>query len=109
MYNTLKEFLVWNDPRIGFWNNPPRNFTWEDVSLITEILTQGGGSFQQTKDYINKQLDKEKKKRLIKIILFIRNPYYQRIVEEKEVRTDIKITNKDLKILLKEIKVKLKK
>lgn len=109
MYNTYKEFLHWNDPRIGFWNNPIRNFTWDDVSLIIEILQGGNNSLSQTRDYINKKLDKEKKKQFVKIILQLRHPYLHTITEEKEIRDDIKITNKDLKILLKEIKIKLKK
>lgn len=90
----MKEFLNWNDIRVGLWNSNP--FTWEDVALTEEVLSSGGGIPEVIVPKVNK-LSKKKRKKLIRIILTLKGEEY---IEEK-YKNDIPIiTVEDIEFLL---------
>lgn len=91
----MKEFLNWSDIRIGTWNSNP--FVWDDVALVDEVLTAGGGNLISSLNYANK-LPKKRKLQLIKIILTLQNKEF---VEAKYKNSKhIKINIDDIKLLL---------
>ncbi len=89
------------------WKNA--NWTWSECKLIDEII--GGnlpgvpGEWAQPpwlEDIPATQLDKEKRKRFIRLLCKVkRSPEFS---EEKEVKTNIKITLEDIKIVVKAVK-----
>jgi hypothetical protein len=88
-------------------------FTWSDCILIDEVIPPdedtGGGIAWQPPTWVEKECDKlddkdkKKKKRLIKLICWVRD---KKIVEEKDV-IDMKIDMDDVRMVKKEIDKKL--
>ena len=75
------------------WNNNP--FTWDDVTLITEVI-QGMGDMGEMPWT---HFDKEKKKRLIKLICKVQG---KTIREEKKIQ-NYKIKISDIKLLAEKV------
>jgi hypothetical protein len=87
-------------------------FTWSDCILIEEIIPdepEGGGIPWQPPHWVEKPCDEldgkclEKKKRLIKLITYVRD---KKIIQEKDV-PDMTICIEDVKLVKKEIDKKL--
>ena len=72
-------------------------YTWDDVSLVEEIVEFGGGGDMDEMPWT--QWEDDKKKRLIKLICKVKGKTYK---ETKEVQ-DIKITAKDIKLLAEKV------
>ena len=94
--------IKWEDANFSWDNN---SYTWDDVQLAEEVveaveaIQQGGGGDMEEMPWI--QWDKEKKKKLIKLILKVHG---NTITEskQKEIK-QYKITAKDIKIVVKEV------
>ena len=91
--------IKWEDADFSWDNN---SYTWDDVQLVEEVveaLQQGGGGDMEEMPWI--QWDKDKKKKLIKLILKVHG---NTITEskQKEIK-QYKITAKDIKIAVKEV------
>jgi hypothetical protein len=91
--------IKWEDADFSWDNN---SYTWDDVQLVEEVveaLQQGGGGDMEEMPWI--QWDKDKKKKLIKLILKVHG---NTITEskQKEIK-QYKITAKDIKIVVKEV------
>ena len=91
--------IKWEDANFSWDNN---SYTWDDVQLVEEVveaIQQGGGGDMEEMPWI--EWDKEKKKKLIKLILKVHG---NTITEskQKEIK-QYKITAKDIKIVVKEV------
>ena len=88
--------IKWEDADFSWSDN---SYTWDDVQLVVEALQQGGGGDMEEMPWI--QWDKDKKKKLIKLILKVHG---NTITEskQKEIK-QYKITAKDIKIVVKEV------
>ena len=91
--------IKWEDADFCGDNN---SYTWDDVQLVEEVveaIQQGGGGDMEEMPWI--EWDKEKKKKLIKLILKVHG---NTITEskQKEIK-QYKITAKDIKIVVKEV------
>ena len=91
--------IKWEDADFSWSDN---SYTWDDVQLVEEVveaIQQGGGGDMEEMPWI--QWDKEKKKKLIKLILKVHG---NTITEskQKEIK-QYKITAKDIKIVVKEV------
>ena len=103
--------IKWNDADFKWDSAPPDEsykpgfkptvfpYTWDEVALIREIISAG-----KPETYLDK-VDKEKKKRLIRLIMK-RNGIKQ-YDEEKEVR-NIKAKVKDIELIVKEARSSVK-
>ena len=86
------------------WNEA--DVTWGDYQLLVEIeeVIKGGRSLKSKQEALDKYLDKDKKKRLIKLIATVEG---QKFEEEKEVE-DVQINVSDVEVLIKEVLSKIK-
>lgn len=102
---STKQYLVWEQTEHDIqWDNNP--YTWDDVAIIIEVL-ESMGAAGPIEGY--KKLDKQKKKRLIKLIANVRGEQFK---EEKYINEDIDVIVKDIEIVAKEvlgIEIKLNK
>jgi hypothetical protein len=71
-------------------------YTWDDVTLVEEILDSGGGIFEA----IDK-LDPEKKARFIKLVCKVKG--IETYSGQKTIREDIEVTAKDIEMVVKEV------
>jgi len=87
--------IIW-DTTCDNWNS--FCYKWDDCTLIEEI----GGAGKPPEEVWNayKHLDKKKKKKLIKIIVWLKDEIFE---EEKPVE-DYNITVDDIKLLLEDYK-----
>tara|TARA_Y100001963_G_scaffold86523_1_gene119618 strand:+ start:1236 stop:1580 length:345 start_codon:yes stop_codon:yes gene_type:complete len=96
--------IKWDDADFK-WNTAPPSedyksgfkpstfpYTWDDVSLVEELLKGPPGELWD-------EWDEEKKKRIIKLICKVQGRTYK---ETKEIK-DIKISAKDIKILAEKV------
>jgi hypothetical protein len=92
----MSEFLSWSDAAIGTWGSSI--FTWEEVALVQDIINNGGVDTTSVYNYTNK-LSTKKKKKLIKIIVKLKNEEYIKSVykSDKVVKIDIN----DIEFLIK--------
>lgn len=92
-----KNYLSWDqtDYQIQWDNNP---YTWDEVFILIEIaqLIKDGGNF----DDIYGGLNKEKKKKLIKLVARVNGEKFE---ESKYKNEDIKVIAKGVKIAIKEV------
>lgn len=93
----VQQYLTWEQTQYPIqWDNNP--YEWEDVFVLIEIAEAVGGGHKHIDAY--KNLDKEKRKRVIKLVAVIKGEEYK---EEKFAQNDIKITADDIKLVLKEV------
>ena len=78
-------------------------FTWSDRLLIAEVLGGGGDILDGSKPDHQEPDKWKKKKRLIQLVLYVRD---KKIVEEKEI-VDMDISIKDVLLVKKEITKKM--
>ena len=71
-------------------------YTWDDVTLVEEILDSGGGIFEA----IDK-LDPKKKARFIKLVCKVKG--IETYSGQKTIREDIEVTAKDIEMVVKEV------
>ena len=90
--------IKWEDADFSWDRN---SYTWDEVQLVEEVVAvqQRGGGDMEEMPWI--EWDKEKKKKLIKLILKVHG---NTITEskQKEIK-QYKITAKDIKIVVKEV------
>ena len=72
-------------------------YTWDDVALVEEAVSVGGGG-NILEDMPWMKFEDEKKKRLVKLICKVKGKTYK---ETKEI-DKVKINIKDVKLLIKE-------
>mgnify|MGYP003140284353 CR=1 FL=1 len=83
----MKIIYTWDNTNFS-WNNNP--YTWDEVALITQA---SDGIFDVD------QWDKEKKKKLVKLICKVKGKTY----DESKYVNDFKIKVSDIKLAAKEI------
>ena len=91
-----KQYLTWDQTQYQIqWDNNP--YTWDEVFILIQIAEEisGGKIF----DDVYGGLDKEKKKKLIKMVARINGEDYK---EEKYKQENIKVIAKGVKIAIKE-------
>lgn len=89
--------LTWDDED-EVWSETL--FTWSDCKLIEEIVDEGGGGgwhhipqwVTSSLDKLESEKDKDKKKRLIKLVTYVKE---NKILNEHEVK-DLKIEVSDI-------------
>ena len=109
----MTNFIKWNGTSEDGQDSDKKwseaDVTWGDYQLITEVaevLERGGRSGLSRQKELDKYLDKDKdkKKRLIKLIATVQG---QKFEEEKEVE-DVQINVSDVEVLIKEVLSKIK-
>ena len=94
--------IKWEDADFA-WDLAPTaieedRYTWDDVTLVEEVLVGVGGGGDMEEMPWTKWED-DKKKRLIKLICKVQGKTYE---ETKEIQ-NIKITAKDIKLLAEKV------
>ena len=85
------------------WGSNP--FTWGDVAFIQEIVDGiGTGSRRERQDRLNK-LDKDKKKRLIRLICRIKG---EKVYDDVTEINDVKVSVDDVELVAENIIGKIK-
>ena len=86
------------------WGSNP--FTWGDVAFIQEIVDGIGTGSRRAREERLQQLDKDKKKRLIRLICRIRG---EKVYDDVTEVSDVKINIDDVELVAEHIigKVKL--
>lgn len=93
----VKQYLTWEQTQYPIqWDSNP--YKWEDVFVLIQIAEAVAGGHKQVDAY--KNLDTEKRKRVIKLIATVKGQEY---AEEKFVQEDIKVTADDIDLVLKEV------
>ncbi len=91
----VKQYLTWDQTTYPIqWDNNP--YTWDEVFILLEIAQAGGGGYGQA----YQKLEKEKKKKLIKLIAKVRGEEFK---EEKYVNEDVDVIAKDIEIVINEV------
>ena len=81
---------------ISKWGTDP--YKWDDVFLILEVIVNAAGD--EILWNVN-QLDKEKKKRFIKLVCKVKG--IETYSGQKTIRDDIKVTIEDVQLVAKEV------
>ena len=89
------------------WGSNP--YTWSDVAFIQEIADGiGTGSRRERQDRLNK-LDKDKKKRLIRLICRVKGEkVYDDYTEVKNVEVDVDDVELVVETIVKKVKLEIK-
>ena len=92
--------IKWEDADFK-WDLAPTDqeadrYTWDDVTLVEEILETGGGIFEAIED-----LDPEKKARFIKLVCKVKG--IETYSGQKTIREDIEVTAEDIEMVVKEV------
>jgi hypothetical protein len=94
---------IWSKTNIK-WSSA--NWEWQECILVEEIIQEFQGGVDASKLYEETyepswmKDDKEKKKRLIRLICKVKDEKYD---ETKEINTDIKIKIEDVKLVVKTV------
>jgi hypothetical protein len=86
----------WNDvPEL--WNEAER--LWNNVCPIIEEITGGRGGKASPEDTLAEfnKLDKKKKRRILRVILYYKG---ERFSQQREVRDDLGVTVEDMRLLI---------
>ena len=87
--------IVWGD-------NP---YTWGDVNFVIEIADGIGTGSRRDREARLQQLDKDKKKRLIRLICRVKG---EKVYDEEKEAGDIQIKLKDAELVIKEVLGKMR-
>ena len=99
--------IKWEDADFK-WENAPSNqntdgsvipYTWDDVTLLEDLLSQGA-SGDEIAWNVN-ELDPDKKKRFIKLVCKVKG--LETYSGQKTVRDDINISAEDCELVIKEV------
>jgi hypothetical protein len=74
-------------------------YTWNDVTLLEDLLAQGASGEEIA--YHVDQLDPDKKKRFIKLVCKVKG--IETYSGQKTIRDDIEITANDCELVIKEV------
>ena len=90
------------------WEKAPGNqdtdgsivpYTWDDVTLLEDLLSQGASGSEIA--YHVDQLDPDKKKRFIKLVCKIKG--IETYSGQKTIRDDIQVSAADIELVVKEV------
>ena len=99
----IKVCNTWENVNV-LWENV--NWTWEDCQLVDEILVGVPGELAQPpwlqEDEPYNAYDKEKRRRFIHLLCKIKGK--EELNEQKEVKSNIKITLEDIKLVVNAVK-----
>jgi len=87
----MSDCISWKEGDIA-WDDT--DFTWSEICLLIEVITQGGGYSGQFKRLRNK--DKQSQRNFIKILCKIKGEEYE---ETKYFRPDVRVRAGDFKII----------
>jgi len=87
----MSDCITWKEGDIA-WDNT--DFTWSEICLLIEVITQGGGYSEQFKRLRDK--DKNTQKTFIKLLCRIKGEEYE---ETKYFRPDVRVKAGDFKII----------
>ena len=85
------------------WGDNP--YTWGDVAFVLEIFDGIGSSSRRAREKRLQDLDKEKKKRLIRLICRVKG---EKVYDEEKEAGDIQIKLKDAELVIKEVLGKMR-
>jgi hypothetical protein len=74
-------------------------YTWDDVTLLEDLLAQGASSEEIA--YHVDQLEPEKKKRFIRLVCKVKG--IETYSGQKTIKDDIKITAEDVKLVVEKV------
>ena len=74
-------------------------YTWDDVTLLEDLLSQGASGSELA--YHVEQLEPDKKKRFIKLVCKVKG--LETYSGQKTIRDDIKISANDCELVIKEV------
>jgi len=98
----IKTFIKWEETGLRTtpiqWDSNP--YKWDEVFIIEEIAAAGGAGPEEMGEYI-KKLDRNKRKKIIRLVCKIEGKEYK---EQKVVKENAKVTLKHIEIILKEAK-----
>ncbi len=87
----MSDCITWKEGDIA-WDDT--DFTWSEICLLIEVVTQGGGYSGQFKRLRDK--DKSTQRNFIKILCKIKGEKYE---ETKYFRPDVRVRVGDFKII----------
>jgi len=87
----MSDCITWKEGDIA-WDNT--DFTWSEICLLIEVITQGGGYSELFKRLRDK--DKKTQKKFIKLLCKIKDEEYE---ETKYFRPDIRVRAGDFKLI----------
>ena len=87
----MSDCITWKEGDIA-WDNT--DFTWSEICLLIEVITQGGGYSGQFKRLRNK--DKNTQKKFIKLLCKIKGEEYE---ETKYFQPNINVKASDFKLI----------
>ena len=85
------------------WGDNP--YTWGDVAFVLEIFDGIGSSSRRAREKRLQDLDKEKKKRLIRLICRVKG---EKVYDEEKEAGDIQIKLEDAELVIKEVLGKMR-
>ena len=95
---SIKKYLTWDQLEYLIqWDANP--YTWDEVYVLIEVIEEAGGLGGPLGPTYEK-LPEEKKKKLIKLILKVKE---EQIEEEKYKQTDIKVIAKDIQLTAEKV------
>ena len=98
--------IKWEDADFK-WNQAPLNqsglgvtpYTWDDVTLLEDVLSQGASGDEMAWN-VN-QLDSDKKERFIKLVCKVKG--IETYSGQKTIHDDIEVTVEDCNLVIKEV------
>ena len=81
------------------------SYTWGDVSFVLEIFDGLGTGSRRSREARLQQLDKDKKKRLIRLICRVKG---EKVYDEEKEVGDIQIKLEDADLVIKEVLGKMR-
>lgn len=94
----IKKYLTWDQIEYLIqWDSNP--YLWEEVYVLIEVIEEAGAEGGPIGPAYEK-LPEEKKKKLIKLILKVKE---ETIEEEKYKQNDIKVIAKDIQLVAKKL------
>ena len=95
---SIKKWLTWDQLEYLIqWDSNP--YTWDEVYVLIEVIEEAGGLGGPIGPAYER-LPEEKKKKLIKLILKVKD---EKIEEEKYKQTDIKVIAKDIEVTAQKV------
>ena len=106
LYKMANTRIKWEDADFK-WNEAPEDqvekglnpITWDDVTLVEDLLSQGASGDELAWN-VN-QLDPDKKKRFIKLICKVKG--IETYSGQKTIRDDIEVSIQDCELVVKEV------
>ena len=104
-----KSKIKWNGNTDGYGNISviwgDNTYTWDDVTFIQEVVDGIGTGNRRAREARLQQFDKDKKKRLIRLICRVKG---EKVYDEEKQIEDIKIKLDDAELVINEVLGKIK-